>query len=50
MSNEKPMNITANKKTREFTINWDDGHVSVYPFGLFARLVPAPRAAADTRT
>ncbi len=23
--NEKPTNITANKKTRELTINWDDG-------------------------
>jgi hypothetical protein len=22
---EKPTNITANKKTRELTINWDDG-------------------------
>ncbi len=22
--NEKPTNITANKKTRELTINWDD--------------------------
>jgi DUF971 family protein len=31
---EKPINITVNKKTREVTINWDDGHVSVYPFGL----------------
>ncbi len=32
--NEKPTNITVNKKTREFTVNWDDGHVSVYPFSL----------------
>ena len=32
--NEKPTSITVNKKTREFTVNWDDGHVSVYPFSL----------------
>ena len=32
--NEKPTNITVNKKSREFIVNWDDGHVSVYPFGL----------------
>ena len=32
--NEKPANITVNKKTREFTVNWDDGHVSIYPFSL----------------
>jgi len=23
--NEKPTNITANKKNRELTISWDDG-------------------------
>jgi DUF971 family protein len=37
---EKPTNITANKKTREFTVNWDDGHVSVYPFGLLRAACP----------
>src|SRR5574341_2625629 len=37
---ERPANITANKKTREFTINWDDGHVSVYPFGLLRAACP----------
>ena len=32
--NEKPTGITANKKTREFTITWNDNHTSVYPFAL----------------
>ena len=31
---EHPTNITANKKTRELTIVWDDAHTSVYPFDL----------------
>jgi DUF971 family protein len=31
---EKPTNITVSKKSREFTIHWEDGHVSVYPFWL----------------
>ena len=38
--NEKPTGITANKKTREFTITWGDGHVSVYPFGLMRAACP----------
>ena len=37
---EKPTNITVNKKTREFTINWADGHASVYPFGLLRVACP----------
>ena len=37
---EKPTNVTANKTAREFTINWDDGHVSVYPFGLLRAACP----------
>ena len=37
---EKPANVTVNKKTREFTINWDDGHASVYPFGLLRAACP----------
>ena len=32
--NEKPTGITANKSKRELTVTWDDGHTSVYPFGL----------------
>ena len=38
--NEKPTNITVSKKTRAFTVNWDDGHVSVYPFGLLRAACP----------
>jgi DUF971 family protein len=30
----KPTGITANRQTREMTITWNDGHSSVYPFGL----------------
>lgn len=37
---ERATSITANKKTREFTIEWDDGHQSVYPFGLLRAACP----------
>lgn len=37
---EKPTGITANKKTSEFTITWNDGHVSVYPFSLLRAACP----------
>jgi DUF971 family protein len=37
---EKPTGVTANKKSREFTITWDDGHTSVYPFGLLRAACP----------
>lgn len=38
--NEKPTGITANKSKREFTITWNDGHVSVYPFELLRAACP----------
>ena len=38
--NERPTGITANKTTREFTVNWNDGHVSVYPFELLRAACP----------
>src|SRR5215210_171390 len=38
--NEKPTGITANKKTREFTITWNDNHTSVYPFDLLRAACP----------
>ena len=38
--NEKPTGITANKKTREFTITWNDNHTSVYPFELLRAACP----------
>ncbi len=37
---EKPTGVTANKSKREFTITWDDGHVSVYPFSLLRAACP----------
>jgi len=37
---EKPNNITVNKRTREFSITWDGGHVSAYPFGLLRAACP----------
>jgi DUF971 family protein len=37
---EKPTNVTANKTKREFTITWDSGHVSVYPFSLLGAACP----------
>jgi DUF971 family protein len=37
---EKPTGITANRKSRELTITWGDGHVSVYPFGLLRAACP----------
>ncbi len=38
--NEKPTNITVNKKTKEFTIIWSDNHTSVYPFELLRAACP----------
>ena len=37
---EKPTGVTANKSKREFTITWNSGHVSVYPFGLLRAACP----------
>lgn len=37
---ERPTGITANKKTRELTVVWDDGHTSVYPFALLRAACP----------
>lgn len=37
---EKPTGVTANKKNREFTITWDSGHTSVYPFWLLRAACP----------
>jgi len=38
--NEKPTGITANKKTKEFTVTWNDNHTSVYPFELLRAACP----------
>jgi DUF971 family protein len=37
MSNPSPTNITADRQTRRFTVNWNDNHVSTYTF-TFLRL------------
>ena len=37
---EKPIGVTASKSKREVTIEWNDGHVSVYPFGLLRAACP----------
>jgi DUF971 family protein len=40
MANEIPSSLTANKTNRELTIQWKDGHTSVYPFGLLRAACP----------
>lgn len=37
---EKPVNVTAKKSKREFTVTWESGHTSVYPFGLLRAACP----------
>lgn len=37
---EIPASLTANKSLRELTIQWKDGHTSVYPFGLLRAACP----------
>ena len=46
--NEKPTNIIANKKTREFSVEWNDGHKSVYPFGLLRAACPCASGRGGT--
>jgi DUF971 family protein len=36
----KPTGVNASKSKKEFTITWDDGHTSVYPFGLLRAACP----------
>lgn len=40
MQNHRPAGVTANRQTRELTINWNDGHQSVYPFALLRHACP----------
>jgi len=40
MLTEKPTNITANRPAAEMTINWADGHISIYPFTLLRAACP----------
>lgn len=38
--NVTPEKITANRGNAELTIVWNDGHTSVYPFGLLRAACP----------
>ena len=40
MNNFSPFEITANKKTKELTLTWSDGHLSIYPFSLIRYACP----------
>jgi DUF971 family protein len=40
MTNLSPFEIIANKKTKEFTLTWSDGHLSIYPFSLIRYACP----------
>lgn len=40
MLTEKPKGITANRQSLEMTIQWADGHTSVYPFSLLRAACP----------
>jgi DUF971 family protein len=37
---EKPTGVNANKSKKEFTVTWDDGHTSLYSFGLLRAACP----------
>lgn len=36
----QPTGITADRQAREMTVTWNDGHTSVYPFGLLRAACP----------
>lgn len=38
--NQKPTGIDASRSAKDLTINWDDGHISVYPFSLLRAACP----------
>jgi DUF971 family protein len=38
--NPFPKGITANKKSMELSVEWSDGHTSVYPFSLLRNACP----------
>ncbi len=40
MTELSPLEITANRKVKELTIRWSDGHLSVYPFQLLRAACP----------
>jgi len=40
MSSLIPTGITANRQSHELTIQWSDGHTSIYPFSLIRHACP----------
>jgi DUF971 family protein len=40
MSVTKPIGITANRSSRELTVDWSDGHTSIYSFTLLRYTCP----------
>jgi DUF971 family protein len=40
MNTVQPLGITANKKTKELTVEWSDGHTSIYSFSLVRNACP----------
>src|SRR4030066_1070314 len=40
MTDFLPTGITANKKIKELTVTWGDGHISTYPFSLLRHACP----------
>ena len=45
MTNIQPTGITANRQTREVTIDWNDGHSSTYGFTFLRRVCPCAECA-----
>jgi DUF971 family protein len=40
MYTTRPTGVTANRQTRQLTIQWDDGHASAYSFALLRHACP----------
>ena len=40
MNGNRPVGITADRTTRELKVSWNDGHESLYPFGLLRAACP----------
>lgn len=36
----KPVDVTADRKAKKLTVEWDDSHVSIYPFSLLRYACP----------
>ena len=40
MNSLRPVDISVKRQLGEFSITWDDGHVSIYPFSLLRYACP----------